>query len=125
MYKSTDRFDEALAHYEQAASAAEKAGDRYMYAEALCGMAEAYFGSGNLNVALEKYERTAKLSGEIESLYLRAKALNGMGEIAFRNRGRDAARIYWREAHDIFSQLGVAEAATVEVRLNALDVSAS
>ncbi len=125
VYKSTDRFDEALAHYEQAASAAEKAGDRYMYAEALCGMAEAYFGSGNLNVALEKYERTAKLSGEIESLYLRAKALNGMGEIAFRNRGRDAARIYWREAHDIFSQLGVAEAATVEVRLNALDVSAS
>ncbi len=125
VYKATDRFDEALAHYENAASVAEKAGDRYMYAEALCGMAEAYVGSGRLNVALENYERAARLSSEIESLYLRAKALNGMGEIAFRNRGREAARIYWREAHDIFSQLGVAEAATVEVRLNALDVSAS
>lgn len=125
VYKGMDRFDEALAHYEKAASAAERAGDRYMYAEALCGIAEAYFGSGRLNVALENYERAARLSSEIESLYLRGKALNGMGEIALRNRGREAARIYWREAHDIFAQLGVAEAATLEIRLNALDVSAS
>jgi DNA-binding SARP family transcriptional activator/tetratricopeptide (TPR) repeat protein len=125
VYRSIERFDEALAHYEKAASAAENAGDRYMYAEALCGMAEAYFGSGRLNVAVDNYERTGRLAGEIESLYLKAKALNGMAEIALRTRGREAARIYWREAHDIFAQLGVAEAATVEIRLNAPDASVS
>jgi hypothetical protein len=37
----------------------------------------------------------------------------------------DAARIYWREAQDIFAQIGVPEAATVAVRLHALGESAS
>jgi DNA-binding SARP family transcriptional activator/Tfp pilus assembly protein PilF len=125
IYRCTERFDEALAHYEKAASVAEKSADRYEYAEALCGIAEAHYGSGRLNAALEKYEQVAKLAGEIESLYLRAKALNGKAEIALRTHGVDAARIYWREAHDIFAQLGVAEAATVEIRLHTLDASAS
>jgi tetratricopeptide (TPR) repeat protein len=125
VYLSTERFDEALAHYEKAAAAAEKAGDRYEYVEALCGTAEAHFGSARLNVALENYERAAGLAGEIESLYLRAKALNGIAKIVLHTRGPEAARIYWREAYDIFAQLGMPEAATVEIRLQALDAPAS
>jgi DNA-binding SARP family transcriptional activator/tetratricopeptide (TPR) repeat protein len=125
VYLCTERFDEALAHYEKAAAAAEKSGDRYEYVEVLCGMAEAYFGSGRLNVALENYERAAGIAGEIESLYLRARALNGIADIVLHTRGPEAARIYWREAHDIFAQLGMPEAATVEIRLQALDAPAS
>jgi hypothetical protein len=34
-----------------------------------------------------------------------------------------AAKIYWREAHDIFHQLGVPEAAMVELRLYGPDSS--
>jgi DNA-binding SARP family transcriptional activator/tetratricopeptide (TPR) repeat protein len=123
--KSTDRFDEALAHYEKAASAATKASDRYGYVEALHGIAEAHSRSGRLDVALENYEKAARLAGEIESLYLRANALTGIAEIVLHTRGTDAARIYWREAHDIFAQIGVPEAATVDVRLHALGESAS
>jgi DNA-binding SARP family transcriptional activator len=125
VHRSTERFDEALALYEKAAAMAEKAGDRYAFTEALCGMAEAHFRSGRLDAALETYERAAKLAGEIETLYLKAKALDGMAEIMLHTRGREAARIYLREAHDIFAQIGVSEAATVEVRLQALDAPAS
>ncbi len=125
VYRSTERFDEALAHYEKASAMAEKAGDRYAYAEALCGIAEAHFGSGRTNAAMAAYEQTAKLAGEIESLYLKAKALNGIAEIALHTRGQEAARIYWREALDIFAQIGVPEAAAVEIRLHSLDVPAS
>ena len=125
VYLCTERFDEALAHYEKAAAAAEKAGDRYEYVEALCGTAEAHSGSARRHVALQNYERAAGLAGEIESLYLRAKALNGIAEIVLHTRGPEAARIYWREAHDIFAQLGMPEAATVEIRLQALDAPAS
>jgi DNA-binding SARP family transcriptional activator/tetratricopeptide (TPR) repeat protein len=124
-YQSIDRFDEALAHYEQAASLGEAAGDRHVYVKALCGTAEAHFGSGRLNVALESYERAAKLAGEIESLDLKAKALNGIAEIVLHTRGASEARIYLREAHDIFAQLGVPEAEIVEIRLQALDTPAS
>lgn len=125
VYLSTGRFDEGLAHHEKAASIAEKSGDRYEYAEALCGMAEAHCGTGRLDAAVEIYGQVVRVAGEIESLYLRGKALSGMAEIALRTKGMDAARIYFREAYDIFAQLGVAEAATVEIRLNTLDASAS
>lgn len=122
---STERFDEALAHYENAAAAAKQASDRYEYAEAIRGIAEAHSRSGRLDVALENYEKAAKLAGEIESLYLRANALTGIAEIVLHTRGLDAARIYWREAHDIFAQIGLPEAAAVDVRLHALGESAS
>lgn len=124
VYQCVDRFDEALAHHEKAASAGEIAGDRYVYVNALCGMAEAHFGSGRLDIALESYERAARLAGEIESLDLKAKALSGIAKIILRTQGADAARIYWREAHDIFEQLGDPEAAIIEIRLEGLDTSA-
>jgi tetratricopeptide (TPR) repeat protein len=124
-YQDADRFDEALAHHEKAAATGEVAGDRFIYVKALCGIAEAHFGSGRLSVALEHYERAARIAGEIESLYLKAKALHGMAEIVLRTQGPDAARIYWREAHDIFAGLGVHEAAIVEIRLQSIDSAAS
>jgi DNA-binding SARP family transcriptional activator len=122
VYRCTNLFDEAIGHYEQAVSMAEKAGDQYACVEALCGMAEAYFGSGRVSVALENYERATRLAGEIESLYLKAKALYGIAEIVLHTKGADAARIYWREAYDIFAQIGVPEAATLEIRLHAPDL---
>jgi tetratricopeptide (TPR) repeat protein len=124
-YQAMDRFDEALAHYEQAASLGETAGDQHVSVKALCGIADAHLGSGRLGVALDSYKRAAELAGGIDSLYLKAKALNGIAEILLRTQGAGAARIYWREAHDIFTQLGVPEATIVEIRLQALDAPAS
>lgn len=121
VYQNTQRFDEALALYEKSAAMAELADDRYAFAEALCGMAEAHLNSGRMDTALETYEQAARLAGEIETLYLKAKAYNGMAEIVLHTRGTEAARIYWREAYDIFSQIGVPEAATVGFRLQTLD----
>ena len=125
VYQCIDRLDEALAHHERAASVAEAAGDRYMYVTALCGAAEAHFESDRLNAALESYQQATRIAGEIESLYLKATSLNGTAEILLRTQGPEAARIYLREAHDIFTQLGVPEAVTVGIRLHALDTPAS
>jgi len=123
VYRSTERWDETLAHYEEAASLAEKAGDRYEYSEAVCGIADAHFGSGRFDLALETYQRAARIAGETECLYVKAKATNGIAETFFHARNSEAARIYWREAYDMFAHIGVPEAATVEIRLNALDES--
>jgi tetratricopeptide (TPR) repeat protein len=124
-YRSTGNFDEALAHYENAATLAEQAGDRYQYAEALCGIADAHVGYGHLDLAREGFEQAARLAGEIESLYLKAKALYGIAETVLHTLGPQTARIYWREAHDIYAQLGVPEAKIVEIRLDTLDSPAS
>jgi DNA-binding SARP family transcriptional activator/tetratricopeptide (TPR) repeat protein len=125
VYQAADQFDEALAHYEKAASVGKVADDQYIAIRVLCGIADAHFGGGRLGAALENYEQAARLSNEIESLYFKAKALHGMAETVLRMRGPGAARIYWREAHDIFAQLGAPEAATVEIRLDAIDTPAS
>jgi DNA-binding SARP family transcriptional activator/tetratricopeptide (TPR) repeat protein len=125
VYQWMDRFDEAITHHEKAAELSEITGDRYVYVKALCGIAEAHFGAGRHGVALENYERAIRLSGEIDSLYLKAKALTGIAEITLRTRGPEAARICWREAYDIFAQLGVPEAAIMEIRLQTLDATVS
>jgi DNA-binding SARP family transcriptional activator/tetratricopeptide (TPR) repeat protein len=125
VYQIIDQFDEALAHYEKAASLGEVVDDHYVAIRVLCGIADVHFGAGRHSAALENYERAARLSGEIESLYFKGKALNGIAETVLRMRGPGAARIYWREAYDIFAQLGAPEAATVEIRLNAIDTPAS
>jgi tetratricopeptide (TPR) repeat protein len=125
VYQATDRFDEALAHYEKATALGQAAGDRYVSIRALCGIADVHFGAGRLEAALANYEQAARLSGEIESLYLKAKALNGIAETVLRMQGPGAARIYWREAHYIFTQLGAPEAVTIEIRLHAVDAPAS
>jgi hypothetical protein len=41
-----------------------------------------------------------------------------MGETMLRTGRLDTARIYWRQALDIFQQLGVPEAQTVAIRLD-------
>jgi tetratricopeptide (TPR) repeat protein len=124
-YRAIGNLDEALAHYEMATAMAEQSGDRYQYAEALCGMAQVHIGYGHLDLARQGFEQAARLAGEIESLYLKAKALYGIAETALHTRGPQTARIYWREAHDIYRQLGVPEAKIVEIRLSTLDSSAS
>jgi hypothetical protein len=48
-----------------------------------------------------------------------------MAETLLITQGLGAAKIYWRQAHDIFSQLSVQEATIVEFRLYGPGATAS
>lgn len=124
-FNSKDCYSEALVHHEKAAGIAELIGDQGQLAAALCGMGDSYRGSHSYPTALETYERALRLAAEIEVPYLRAKAQCGIAETLLNTRGIGAARIHWRKALDIFGQLGVPEAAFVELRLRGLGASAS
>jgi DNA-binding SARP family transcriptional activator/tetratricopeptide (TPR) repeat protein len=116
-YQANAQYEEAIAHHEWAAAIAEEVADPYARGLALCGIADAQRQSVSPDVAIAGYERATRIAGEIDSPYLRGKALQGMAEAVLRTRGAEAARIYWREAHDIFTQIGAYEAAAVELRL--------
>jgi tetratricopeptide (TPR) repeat protein/DNA-binding SARP family transcriptional activator len=124
-FKGRECHSEALAHYRQSAELAEAIGDRAQYAAALCGMGDAYRGSGSYGSAAEHYDKAHRLATEIEAPYVNGKALYGLAETLLVTEGAGAAKIYWREALDIFTQLGVHEAAIVEVRLHGVGASAS
>jgi DNA-binding SARP family transcriptional activator/tetratricopeptide (TPR) repeat protein len=120
LYYDDGSLSAAITHYEKAAAIAEVVGDLYTHGLALCGLADAERRSGHLGVASASYEKVQQIAGEIESPYLKASALRGMAEVALRTKGPEAARILWRGAYDIFTQLGVYEAATVALRLDVI-----
>lgn len=124
-FRSMECYSEALVHHEKAAELAIRIGDRSQLAAAQCGMGDAHYGSGSYTRAIQEYENAQRLAAEIEAPYLNAKALYGIAEAVHSLQGFGAAKIYWRKALDIFVQLGVPEAAIVELRLHGLDASAS
>jgi tetratricopeptide (TPR) repeat protein len=118
-------YSEALVHHQRSAELAEAISDRRQLAAALCGAGDAHRGLGSYVAAADNYENAHRLAAEIEAPYLNGKALYGMAETLLMTGDPAAAKIYWREAHDIFRQLGVPEAATVELRLYGPDANAS
>jgi tetratricopeptide (TPR) repeat protein len=124
-FGSKECFTEALVHHQKSAELAEAIGDRSQLAAALCGAGDAHRGLGSYGAATESYEQAHRLAGEIEAPYLNAKALYGLAETLLITQGATAAKIYWREALDILRQLGVPQAAIVELRLYGPGASAS
>jgi DNA-binding SARP family transcriptional activator/tetratricopeptide (TPR) repeat protein len=124
-FVSKECYSEALVHHAKSAELAEAIGDRSQLATALCGLADAYRESGSYGIAAESYDKAHRLAAEIEAPYLSGKALYGMAETLFITQGLAAAKIYWRQALDIFSQLGVQDAAIIELRLHGLGATAS
>jgi tetratricopeptide (TPR) repeat protein/DNA-binding SARP family transcriptional activator len=118
-------YSEALVHHQKSAELAETIGDRRQLAAALCGTGDAYHGLGSYGAAAENYDKAHRIAAEIEAPYLNGKALYGMAETVYITQGPATAKIYWREALDIFRQLGVPEAEIVELRLYGSGATAS
>lgn len=125
VFGSKGSHHEALAHHQKSAELAESIGDRRQLAAAICGTGDDYRGLGSYEAAAENYERAHRLAAEIEAPYLNGKALYGLAETLLITQGFAVAKIYWRQAHDIFRQLGVPEAEIVELRLYGPDATAS
>jgi DNA-binding SARP family transcriptional activator/tetratricopeptide (TPR) repeat protein len=124
-FVSTECYNEALVHHGKSAELAEAIGDKSQFAAALCGQADAYRGLGSYGIAAGNYDKAHRIAAEIEAPYISGRALYGIAETIFITQGLGAAKIYWRQAYDIFSQLGVQEARIVEIRLHGLGATAS
>lgn len=108
-----------------AAVLAEEIGERYEQLVALRGIADARRGTQGNADALRRYQNVLRIAREIGDPYQEAKILDGMGHAVLRLQGREAARIYWRQALDIFQRLEVPEAETVRLRLEAYGTQTS
>jgi tetratricopeptide (TPR) repeat protein len=118
-YQEMGLYEEAVAHHQKACDLAQEIGERYEQLVALRGIADARSGSESNADALGRYQDTLRIAREIADPYQEAKILDGMGHVVLRVQGREAARIYWRQALDIFQRLGVPEAESVRLRLQA------
>ncbi|MFC5754543.1 AfsR/SARP family transcriptional regulator [Actinomadura rugatobispora] len=116
---------EALVHHQQAEDTAQEVGDRYQRVRALRGMADAHQSCCRYPVALDHYNRALAMARDISAPYQQAKVHEGIAATIFHLEGEQAARIHWRQALEIFEELGVPEAESIAIRLHTINEIAS
>jgi tetratricopeptide (TPR) repeat protein/DNA-binding SARP family transcriptional activator len=122
IYQSAACYDEALIHHEKARLIAEEIGNLSQQLIALRRIADIHRGSDRYGDALEHYHTALRLAREIGDLYEEGKALEGIAESTLNTQLQPhAARIAYRQALDIFERLGVPEAESVRIRIEAMD----
>jgi DNA-binding SARP family transcriptional activator/tetratricopeptide (TPR) repeat protein len=122
IYQSADCYDEALSYHQQARLIAEEIRNLSQQLIALRGIADIERGSGRYEEALDHYHIALALAREIGDSYEEGKILEGIAESTLHTpRGPDTARIVFRQALDIFERLGVPEAESVQIRIDAMD----
>jgi tetratricopeptide (TPR) repeat protein/DNA-binding SARP family transcriptional activator len=122
IYQSAACYDEALIHHEQARLIAQEIGDLSQQLIALRSIAGIHRGSGRYDEALDHCNTALRLAREIGDLYEEGKALEGIAESTLSTpRQAFAARIAFRQALDIFERLGVPEAESARIRMEAID----
>jgi DNA-binding SARP family transcriptional activator/tetratricopeptide (TPR) repeat protein len=121
IFQSTEGYDEALICHEKAKEIAKEIGNLRQQVTALRGIAGVRRGCGVYGEATDLYHSALKLAREIGDPYEEAKILEGIAETTLCTLRPDAARIVFRQALDIFERLGVPEAESVRIRIEAMD----
>jgi DNA-binding SARP family transcriptional activator/tetratricopeptide (TPR) repeat protein len=118
-----DRFNEALIHHKRALSIADQIDNTSEKVRAHLGIADIDVSMGRYPVAAERCETALRLGRSIGDPQLEAQVLTSIAHVTTLTRGRDAARIYWRQAYDLFNQMGIIpeiEAARIHLQLSDL-----
>ncbi|HTX85118.1 MAG TPA: tetratricopeptide repeat protein [Streptosporangiaceae bacterium] len=122
IYQSAACYDEALIHHEKARLIAQEIGNLSQQLVALRRIADIHRGSNRYGDALDHYNTALRLAREIGDLYEEGKALEGIAESTLQTQLHPhAARIAFRQALDIFERLGVPEAESARIRIEAID----
>jgi DNA-binding SARP family transcriptional activator/tetratricopeptide (TPR) repeat protein len=122
IYESAGRYDEALISHETAWRISEEIGNLSQQLIARRWIADIHRGSGRDAEALDHYQAALGLAREIGDPYEEGKILEGIAESTLSTqRQSSAARIFFRQALDIFERLGVPEAESARIRIEAID----
>jgi DNA-binding SARP family transcriptional activator/tetratricopeptide (TPR) repeat protein len=123
IYRKSESYDEALIYHQKARLIAEEIGNLPQKVIALRGEADVGRGSSRYRDAMDHYHAALGLARQIGDLYEEAKVLQGIAETTLSVQRPDKARIVFRQALDIFERLGVPEAESVRIRIEAMTPS--
>lgn len=121
-----EKFKEALARHRSAMAVAKTFNNTSEKIRAILGIADVHVGLGRFPAAAENYRTARRMARHIGDPYLEAQALSGIAHVTNLTKGHSAARIYWRQAYDIFLQLNIIpEVEAVRIRLDLIDLAES
>lgn len=121
-----EQYGEALTRHQAAMEIAKMINNTGEKVRAMLGIAEVDVGTGEYPAAAENYRTARRLARQISDPYLEAQALSGIAHVTSLTKGHDAARIFWRQAYDLFTQLHIVpEIEAVRIRLEITDLADS
>ncbi|MGI5224732.1 tetratricopeptide repeat protein [Actinoallomurus sp. CA-142502] len=121
-----EQYNEALIRHRSAMAVAKTINNTSEKIRGMLGIADVRVGMGQYPAAAENYRAARRDARQISDPYLEAQALSGIGHVTNLTKGHDAARIYWRQAYDLFLQLNIVpEIEAVKVRLDLIDLADS
>jgi DNA-binding SARP family transcriptional activator/tetratricopeptide (TPR) repeat protein len=121
IYSSAACYDEALVHHEKARQLADEIKNLSQQVVALRHIADICRCSGRHDDAFKHYDDALRLAREIGDPYEEGKILEGIAESTLSTQRPAAARIVFRQALDIFEQLGLPEAESARIRMETIN----
>jgi tetratricopeptide (TPR) repeat protein/DNA-binding SARP family transcriptional activator len=109
-YAALQRYEESVEHLERALGIAREIGDHTLEAAVTNGLGMTLRASGQPEQALTAHRSALTLAHRLGNRYEEARALEGIAELLDAAGDHLAARQHWRDALDIYTDLGVAEA---------------
>jgi DNA-binding SARP family transcriptional activator/Tfp pilus assembly protein PilF len=121
-----EQYGEALIRHRSAMAVAKTIDNMSEKIRGMLGVADVHVAMGKYSAAADDYRAARRHARQISDPYLEAQALSGLAHVTNLTEGRGAARILWRQAYDLFSQLNIVpEIEAVKVRLDLIDLADS
>ncbi|WP_308206204.1 AfsR/SARP family transcriptional regulator [Actinoallomurus spadix] len=119
-----EQYDEALTRHRSAVAVARTINNTSEKIRGMLGIADVRVCMGQYPIAVRDYRAARRLAQQIGDPHLEAQSLSGLAHVTSLTKGHDAARIYWRQAYDLFLQLNIVpEIEAVKVRLDLIDLA--
>jgi len=118
-----EQYNDALVRHHSAMVVAKTINNASEKVRAMLGIADIRVGTGQYPLAVDNYRAARRLARQISDPYLEAQALSGLAHVTSLTKGHGVARIYWRQAYDMFSELNIVpEIEAIRVRLELIDL---
>jgi tetratricopeptide (TPR) repeat protein len=105
------QHDQATGYQQEALALYREIGDRGGEAEALNGAGETLLAAGQPSEALTCHDTALSLASRTGDRYQQARAQHGLAGACFATGQHEAGQQHWQAALDIYTSLGVPEAA--------------
>jgi DNA-binding SARP family transcriptional activator/tetratricopeptide (TPR) repeat protein len=120
VYRTLGRLEQALLYQQEALDAVRQVRDDVAEVRILNDLGHTLLALGNEGTATDFHRQAMRTAQRIDARFELAQAYDGLG-CALRGTDPEAARQHWRQALELFTEMGVPERFEVERRLAELD----
>lgn len=120
IYACLGDTERAFHHHHESLTVAKVVGNNNLLVEALNRLAETHLATGTPADAIRRHDEALALVTDPGIRYEQARAHAGLGAAYAELGDHDQARERWRQALDIYRDLGMSEAVEVEAKLGAV-----